>query len=992
MRTEKGAFKPKLILQSIADDIRYDDLPPIWREVNLNTFSKTKSLYDFQENALKNALKILHEYYGKIHDYHPNENLQINFKRKSHLLNLYQADPSFPQNALDYDLSKRERKSTNLLQEGYYPIEDNKVEFLHFINRMAFWMATGAGKTLVIVKLIEILKHLIQNSEIPPNDILFLTYREDLLEQFKNFVEEFNSSNPHIYINLKSLKEYDSVKRGVGSLFKDREIIVFYYRSDLISDEQKEKLVDFRNYDNEGRWFILLDEAHKGDKEESKRQIIYSILSRNGFLFNFSATFTDPSDFLTTVFNFNLDRFISEGYGKRLYLSQEEIRAFRQEQDFSEREKRKIVLKSLILLSYIRKFLEEIRAGGNELYHKPLLLVLVNSVNVEEADLKLFFRELEKIGEGKFSEEIFEEAKRELIEGFERERELLIPDGDVFELEKDRMENLRFQDILSDVFNSPSPGNIEVLLHPKNRQEMAFKLRTSDRPFALVKIGDISGWLKRELEGYEISERFEGESFFEELNSEESDINILMGSRTFYEGWDSNRPNIVLFINIGVGTDAKKFVLQSVGRGVRIEPIKDKRLRLLNLYRSGMIKDELFKRIKDLVAPIETLFVFGTNPSAIRETANILKEEKQDLSLERYFTINEEVQELPLYIPVYKKSLFTLADTRGPQKFPISEDDLELARDYLAFLEDDRVFLMQNDNCDVKTLKAIKESFKKVSDFYRVNGEGSLGNPFLILSRIVKHFSLIPEELERFKKLEEEIIHFKRIRFLGREKLDEFLKNLEKVRSYKEKERELRNSQLSLEFQEEILEGFRERRFDGIRIKYVPRHYYLPIVLSERDKVEYLNHIIQVRSEVEFIEGLERYLGKKGNLFERFDWWAFSKIDERTDGVFIPWYNPKSHSLEHYHPDFIFWLRRGRDYYIVFIDPKGMEHTDYQHRVDWYRRLYEGKVFEGREYGLEDYRIRVYLFLATRDIHLLPDGYKEYWFDDIERAMEKILG
>ncbi|MGB9798073.1 MAG: restriction endonuclease subunit R, partial [bacterium] len=521
--------------------------------------------------------------------------------------------------------------------------------------------------------------------------------------------------------------------------------------------------------------------------------------------------------------------------------------------DFSEREKRKIVLKSLILLSYIRKFLEEIRAGGNELYHKPLLLVLVNSVNVEEADLKLFFRELEKIGEGKFSEEIFEEAKRELIEGFERERELLIPDGDVFELEKDRMENLRFQDILSDVFNSPSPGNIEVLLHPKNRQEMAFKLRTSDRPFALVKIGDISGWLKRELEGYEISERFEGESFFEELNSEESDINILMGSRTFYEGWDSNRPNIVLFINIGVGTDAKKFVLQSVGRGVRIEPIKDKRLRLLNLYRSGMIKDELFKRIKDLVAPIETLFVFGTNPSAIRETANILKEEKQDLSLERYFTINEEVQELPLYIPVYKKSLFTLADTRGPQKFPISEDDLELARDYLAFLEDDRVFLMQNDNCDVKTLKAIKESFKKVSDFYRVNGEGSLGNPFLILSRIVKHFSLIPEELERFKKLEEEIIHFKRIRFLGREKLNEFLRDLEKVRSYKEKERELRNSQLSLEFQEEILEDYRERRFDGIRIKYVPRHYYLPVVLSERDKVEYLNHIIQVRSEVEFI-------------------------------------------------------------------------------------------------------------------------------------------
>ena len=31
-----------------------------------------------------------------------------------------------------------------------------------------------------------------------------------------------------------------------------------------------------------------------------------------------------------------------------------------------------------------------------------------------------------------------------------------------------------------------------------------------------------------------------------------------MGSRAFYEGWDSNRPNVMNFINIG-SRDAKKF-------------------------------------------------------------------------------------------------------------------------------------------------------------------------------------------------------------------------------------------------------------------------------------------------------------------------------------------------------------------------------------------------------------------------------------------------
>ncbi len=38
---------------------------------------------------------------------------------------------------------------------------------------------------------------------------------------------------------------------------------VFYYRSDNLSDEQKERIIDFRNYDDNGKWYVLLDEAHK---------------------------------------------------------------------------------------------------------------------------------------------------------------------------------------------------------------------------------------------------------------------------------------------------------------------------------------------------------------------------------------------------------------------------------------------------------------------------------------------------------------------------------------------------------------------------------------------------------------------------------------------------------------------------------------------------------------------------------------------------------
>ncbi|GIW23192.1 MAG: hypothetical protein KatS3mg068_2199 [Candidatus Sericytochromatia bacterium] len=51
-----------------------------------------------------------------------------------------------------------------------------------------------------------------KENQIPEKDILFLTFRDDLLEQFKKHIDEFNSLGK-IKINLYNLKEYDSVKK-----------------------------------------------------------------------------------------------------------------------------------------------------------------------------------------------------------------------------------------------------------------------------------------------------------------------------------------------------------------------------------------------------------------------------------------------------------------------------------------------------------------------------------------------------------------------------------------------------------------------------------------------------------------------------------------------------------------------------------------------------------------------------------------------------------
>jgi hypothetical protein len=67
-----------------------------------------------------------------------------------------------------------------------------------------------------------------------------------------------------------------------------------------------------------------------------------------------------------------------------------------------------------------------------------------------------------------------------------------------------------------------------------------------------------------------------------------------------------------------VGADARKFILQSIGRGVRIEPLKGRRRRLLALHNAREVDDAMFWQIKDSAPALETLFIFGTNRAALQ--------------------------------------------------------------------------------------------------------------------------------------------------------------------------------------------------------------------------------------------------------------------------------------------------------------------------------------------------------------------------------------
>jgi len=988
----------RLYLQDMVDDISFDTLPVNWITFDRQEFSATKKLWDYQQEALVNAVKVLWKYYEDFADFTEAENPQQNNLRKEKFFQWYQ-DNGLDED-LDINLSRVNRNISQLLADYYEP-EDKRVSYQNFINRMSFWMATGSGKSLVIIKLIQVLRNLIERKEIPAYDILVLTHRDDLIEQLKRHVNEFNSAHSDIFIKLRELKEYATAKREYGSLFKEREVTVFYYRSDNLSDEQKEKIIDFRSYDDEGKWYIFLDEAHKGDREDSKRQQIYSILSRNGFLFNFSATFTDVRDLVTAAFDFNLSKFIKDGYGKHISLLQQEIRAFRDEEDYNNDEKQKIVLKSLMMLTYANKFYQKIQIVQAGLYHKPLLLTLVNSVNTEEADLKLFFRELECIGKGKISEDVWRKAQEELWGELQERPSFLFEDGDRIEIHQGTFQSLQQSDILESVYNTSASGETEILIRPSNRQELAFKLRTSDKPFALIKIGDISGWLKDELAGYEINERFEDEGYFEQLNQEVSDINILMGSRSFYEGWDSNRPNVINFINIGTGTDARKFILQSVGRGVRIEPLQNKRKRLHSLYNSKDVEDDLFNKLKEKISAIETLFIFGTNRNALKTVMEHLEQErrKEDVKQLSLFVNKDAVRGRRLLIPTYKLADNPLIEQRELAKFEITNDEFSLLKRYVEFVQDERV-LVSIHNTEPKSIGFLRDSLNQPDSYYRFN-ERPFKNINLMVSSILNYFNVVPEKYNRLKKLEDEIKHFRNIKIILKDITEsgfaELRHKVEKVGNHSKLAKELK-AQYGKISQEDYLKKAQQlsasEQFESkgkkIQIKYIANHYYLPLILSDEEKVDYIKHIIKTPSEVKFINDLEKYL-TSDNKFKSFDWWLFSKLDESLDEVYMPYYNPKSNRISHFKPDFIFWLQRGQDYFIVFIDPKGIEHADYQHKIDGYRQIFEIDSGKKRVFNHDELKVKVFTFLYTDDVNQLPDNYRHYWLDNIDKSLNYLI-
>ncbi|MEM3420618.1 MAG: restriction endonuclease subunit R, partial [Nitrososphaerota archaeon] len=393
---------------------------------------------------------------------------------------------------------------------------------------------------------------------------------------------------------------------------------------------------------------------------------------------------------------------------------------------------------------------------------------------------------------------------------------------------------------------------------------------------------------------------------------------------------------------------------------------------------------------------IETLFVFGTNKTNVEKILESIKYERKTSGDIIELVENKSAKSRTLLIPVYKER----KEDIKIEELPKFEGNKKLLTAFLEWFEDDRIlystFSDYNYNIKPKDVKKIKEFLEK-GNFK----DSDSSDIFVQTNQLFNHLNIILKDFEKFKQLENEIIHFKRIKvILNQTELEDLKDKIKRVSEYKDSDKEeLRLKQLleskKIDIDEytnkikEISKTSSEEKFKDLKIKNIINHYYLPLIISQNDKIDYINHIIKVESERKFIEELEEYLKKDNNLFKACDWWMFSKIDETLDEVHIPYYNKFHNKIEKFKPDFIFWLKKGDEYFITFIDPKSTKYTDFEYKVDGYKRIFE-KEGEIIVFDVEGNKIKVYLFLYTEDKNKLSESYKRYWFDNFENIEDLV--
>jgi hypothetical protein len=439
------------------------------------------------------------------------------------------------------------------------------------LKKLAYWMATGSGKTLLMhCNYWQITKYYREWE-----NIILITPNEGLSRQH---YESFLASG--IPAKLYSGSE-ESLKT------KEGEVLILEITK-LVKEKEGDGVSVDVDYFSESRNLVLIDEGHKGQKSEERAwKNLREHLTRGegSFTFEYSATFgqiitNSTKDLLqeygkSIIFDYSYRHFYTDGYGKDFSVFNLDAK-----NEYSEEQNTLLLTGSLLgyyeQLVLFGQYQDELRQYNIE---KPLWVfvgsrVISSSGSLTQGD-KQNISDVTKIVKF-FKYVLGNPAGLQLRINNILSENSGLRDADGNDIFKSRFEylkkyNPRAEEILSQVFNGI--GNIEAFQVKQADGEIALKTKTSDRYFAVINIGDVPKYaktLEADTDGeLAVQDDNFAKSLFQAISATDSSINVLIGSKKFIEGWNSWRVSSMGLMNMGKSEGAQ--IIQLFGRGVRLK-------------------------------------------------------------------------------------------------------------------------------------------------------------------------------------------------------------------------------------------------------------------------------------------------------------------------------------------------------------------------------------------------------------------------------------
>lgn len=847
------------------------------------------------------------------------------------------------------------------------------------LNKLAFWCATGSGKTLMLhVNIKQYLYYAEKHHAKRLNRILILTPNEGLSNQH---IGELQASG--FYAELFN-------KNSQGGFFSGKQTVEVIDINKL-ADTDGDKTVAIDSF--EGNNLVLVDEGHRGSGGEVWKGY-RNKLTQEGFSFEYSATFGQAIAAQTgashtallqeygkaTLFDYSYRYFYEDGYGKDYCIMNMA--------SWDDEELLNMYLTAYLLCIYEQTIAYEASPliRNRFLIARPLGIFVGGSVNAvrsvrgkqvsDVVQILLFLQEfVDK------PEEFTGYIKRLLnpVDGIKNQHGYslfancftMTKDG-MHPGEEDQFARDTYMKVLRTLFHSDVPNaRLHVDKQKGGDEEIGLRIGNADY-FGVINVGDSSKLMVLcENNGLLCATKEFGTlSLFPNINEETSSVNILIGSKKFSEGWSSWRVSVMGLMNVGRSEGSE--IIQLFGRGVRLKGFQYSLKRSSKLGGSYNYGD-LPRGIREL----ETLNIFGIRADYMDTFRKYLEDEGLPANENAYARIQIPTVRLftdrKLKVVRLKKGCdFKRTEVVHPEDWVdrvnvrldfnpavkafysmeaqidevATSDTGKLQKSHLSFLDWNKVFFaieqMKNER-GWYNMELSLDSLKRLMD-----------NPSwyeLVIQKADLEFHDYGRDVSRWEDIAISLLGAYMNMAYKKSKARWESKNMEIVyvdandpnffdtytvevrldkEDWIEKLKILRGQILSGNIEREFSfygKGFQSVSFD--------RHLFSPLIcLKEKDangkkifmdpvSKEPLIKISPVAlngGESRFVTDIQDYYeqNKDGNLADK-EVYLLRNESRRGVGFFQD---------SGFYPDFILWVNHGERQHVVFIDPKGIRNFD----------------------------------------------------------------